>query len=138
MQDQAREAGPGVEIVRELGTSKAHALIRELANHAVVLPAESESPDAAPIYNAEVVLQADVDGLRCVVTRRREVSMALSPREREIALLVAHGLQNKEVAERLHISVWTVNTHLRRIFGKLGVSSRAALARQMAAFEWFG
>ena len=43
--------------------------------------------------------------------------------------LVAHGLTNKQIAERLIISPNTVNVHLRSIFGKLEVTSRAAATR---------
>ena len=51
----------------------------------------------------------------------------LSPREQEIVRLVAKGLPNKTIAAILDISPWTVATHLRRVFGKLGVRSRAAM-----------
>jgi len=51
----------------------------------------------------------------------------LSPREREIALLVAQGLPTKAIARQLGISMWTVSTHLRRIFARFGVGSRAAM-----------
>ena len=43
--------------------------------------------------------------------------------------LVADGLPNREVAERLYISPHTVSGHLRHAFEKLGISSRVALSR---------
>ncbi|MFF2383526.1 LuxR C-terminal-related transcriptional regulator [Streptomyces sp. NPDC058108] len=49
----------------------------------------------------------------------------LSTREREIAMLIGPGLTNKQIAARMNISVKTVETHLGRIFKKLGVRSRA-------------
>lgn len=52
---------------------------------------------------------------------------ALTPREEEIASLAATGLGNKQIAARLLVSPRTVAAHLRHIFPKLGVSSRAAL-----------
>lgn len=50
---------------------------------------------------------------------------SLTPREREIAFLVAQGRSSKEIAEALVLSVRTVDNHLQRVFTKLGVSSRA-------------
>jgi DNA-binding CsgD family transcriptional regulator len=51
----------------------------------------------------------------------------LTRREREIADLVATGLSNREVADRLFISKRTVDAHVEHIFGKLGISSRVQL-----------
>jgi DNA-binding CsgD family transcriptional regulator len=53
---------------------------------------------------------------------------ALTDAERRVAQLVARGLANGEVAERLYVSRYTVETHLKHVFAKLGVSSRAELA----------
>jgi DNA-binding NarL/FixJ family response regulator len=47
--------------------------------------------------------------------------------------MVAQGRPNKVIAAVLNISSWTVCTHLRRIFAKLGVSSRAAMVAKVAA-----
>lgn len=52
-------------------------------------------------------------------------SESLSPREREVLELLARGYLYKEIAESLHISVPTVNTHIRRIYEKLHVRSRS-------------
>ena len=51
----------------------------------------------------------------------------LTMREREIALLVASGLSNREIADELVISKRTVDAHVNHIFTKLGVSSRVQL-----------
>ena len=53
--------------------------------------------------------------------------MSLTPQEREIALLAATGLTNRQIAARLYLSPRTVSAHLYRIFPKLGITSRAAL-----------
>jgi two-component system nitrate/nitrite response regulator NarL len=53
--------------------------------------------------------------------------ISLSPRERATAQLVAQGLPNKCIAKNLNISHWTVATYMKRIFLKLGVSSRTAM-----------
>ena len=49
--------------------------------------------------------------------------------ELAVAQLVANGLTNREVAERLFVSPHTVNTHLRQVFAKLEVNSRVDLTR---------
>ncbi|MFC0623953.1 helix-turn-helix transcriptional regulator [Kribbella deserti] len=54
----------------------------------------------------------------------------LTPTEHAVSDLVAEGLTNREIARRLHISPHTVNTHLRHVFQKLSVPSRAALAAE--------
>jgi len=56
----------------------------------------------------------------------------LSPAERKVAMLVAAGLKNIEVAERLFISRHTVDSHLRNIFRKLGLNRRVELAALVA------
>jgi DNA-binding CsgD family transcriptional regulator len=60
---------------------------------------------------------------------RPDAVVPLSPREREIAMLAAEGLSSKDVADRLFLSVRTVNNHLQRVYSKLGVSSRTEMAR---------
>jgi DNA-binding CsgD family transcriptional regulator len=57
---------------------------------------------------------------------------ALTAREREVGDLVSRGLTNREIARDLFLSEKTVESHLSRIFAKLGVSSRAELAATIA------
>lgn len=52
----------------------------------------------------------------------------LTPRETEVATLVAQGLSNKEIADRLFISVPTVKDHVHNILTKTGLASRSAIA----------
>ena len=69
------------------------------------------------------------------MTMRRRVSPTtegLTPQERNVARLVATGLTNREIAGRLFVTTNTVETHLRHIFQKLGVTSRTQLAVAVA------
>ncbi|SEC24941.1 regulatory protein, luxR family [Streptomyces misionensis] len=54
-------------------------------------------------------------------------SAELTAQERQIAVLAASGLTNKQIGERLHLSHRTVGTHLYQLFPKLGITSRTAL-----------
>ena len=55
--------------------------------------------------------------------------IALTRREREIAMLAAQGLASKEIGERLFISRRTAENHLAKVYDKLGVRTRVELAR---------
>ncbi|MBI4278622.1 MAG: response regulator transcription factor [Armatimonadetes bacterium] len=56
-------------------------------------------------------------------------AVTLSPREREVITLVVEGLTNKEIAQRLGISVKTVQTHRANLMTKLGLTDRTQLVR---------
>ena len=49
---------------------------------------------------------------------------ALSPREREVAALLAHGLSNRQIAQRLVVTERTVGAHIEHILDKTGFASR--------------
>lgn len=64
------------------------------------------------------------------VAQRRtpEAARPLSPREREVAVLMAGGCTNREIANALFISIATAERHASNIFNKLGVRSRTRVA----------
>jgi two-component system, NarL family, nitrate/nitrite response regulator NarL len=88
-----------------------------------------------PEQSDEVLFEAEIDGTNYYVICNRPlpptVPVSLSPRELAIARLIAKGLPNKSISDILEISPYTVATHLRRIFIKLGVSSRAAMVARL-------
>lgn len=86
----------------------------ERTSFASSLPLASRSPSLPPDLAAPPSLFRD----RCSY---------LSPREQEIARLVASGMANKEIGLALGISHWTVSAHLRRIFLKLEIDRRIDL-----------
>ena len=63
-----------------------------------------------------------------MLTPLPQTGVPLSTREQEVAVLIAHGLTNKQIAEHLIIAPRTADNHVQHIFDKLGVSSRALVA----------
>jgi DNA-binding CsgD family transcriptional regulator len=116
--------------------SQIRKLIRQVKSQDNRIPSDRTGGD-----EGAVILDVEVDGVRCLLIRapRREwAHPVLSPREQEIARMVAKGYPNKTIARVLDISAWTVGTHLRRIFAKLSVGSRAAMVARLHEedFTW--
>ena len=85
------------------------------------------------ITDGECVLDPTI--VKRLVTRPREPGplSELTEREREVLGLIAEGHSNQAISARLFLSQKTVETHLGRIYDKVGVRSRAALATILAA-----
>ena len=113
-----REAGiPGLRV-------EADCLLAE-AIHA------SGDPVAARAVAGEAVPLARTLGMSPWITRLEQFAVPdgpLSPRERQIAALVADGLSNREIAAQLVISERTAQNHVQHILGKLGFRNRAQIA----------
>jgi DNA-binding NarL/FixJ family response regulator len=77
-------------------------------------------------------LAADCGGL-CTPALRDRIGQPLNDRQREIIELVAAGLSNKEIAERLVTSVRTVEGHVYRAYQRLGAQSREQLIAMLQA-----
>jgi len=97
---------------------------------------EAESMGAAPLAEAVRALgrrgRLDLPGVR------RSTTAVLTEREEEVLLLVAQGLTNRQIGERLFISAKTVSVHVSNVLAKLGASGRAeavSLAHQRGLLE---
>jgi DNA-binding CsgD family transcriptional regulator/GAF domain-containing protein len=80
-----------------------------------------------PVRDGGLVTVLEVQREHPAINRR--LLTALTPRESEIAVLVVEGLSDREIAERLYLSVFTVHQHVKRIYRALDVDSRVALTR---------
>jgi DNA-binding CsgD family transcriptional regulator len=86
------------------------------------------------------IARFEINGQNCAIVQTEDTlpkdeldfATLLTERELQIAVLVASGHPNKQIAKQLHISEWTVATYLRRIFVKLSVNSRAAMVYRCA------
>lgn len=79
-------------------------------------------------FSPQILTRAQALALQCVE--------GLTDREREILTLVAEGLTNRAIAQRLGISTRTVEYHLGQIFQRLGVNNRAAAVREAIRQGW--
>ena len=130
MTEHPQQIGPA----RSRTHSDIHKTVRHLLKQ-VKEGTKGSSPSDVEQVPQEIVLEEEVDGVRYVLVRSQPrppaAQVSLSPREQEIARLVAKGHPNKVIAAVLDISPWTVSTHLRRIFAKLNVGSRAAMVAHL-------
>ena len=102
-----------------------------------VLRRAHEWPPLATRVDGDVVehvlYDIEVGGARYLLVRAepRARMRRLSPRESQIAALVAEGWPTKAIARHLGISFWTVGTYLRRVYTRFGVRSRAAMIARL-------
>jgi DNA-binding NarL/FixJ family response regulator len=86
------------------------------------------------VHRGDAILHPAVAGIVMGELRRSPASSGseavLSQREEEILRLVAEGLTNRQIGERLFLSTSTVKLHMSRMMDRLGVGSRAALVRE--------
>ena len=87
-----------------------------------------EVPVEVPVeVRVEVPVEVRVEvpaAAEFVRDERKRDALGITPREMEILELIASGLSNKEIAERVHVSENTVKTHSSRVFDKLGARRR--------------
>lgn len=92
---------------------------------------------AAPAFVDELIAHARAPGAR-QRSATQPLAEPLSEREIEVLGLIAEGLNNSEIAQRLYIAVGTVKRHINNIYGKLDVTSRTqavARARQLSLLD---
>ena len=130
MLNLTEENEPATSPAPDSATGAISALARELVKS--LDRQGSEGEDEAG--DGQILLDVDIGDIRILALRREIPSpiSLLSPREQEIARMVASGYPNKTIASVLEISSWTVASHLRRIFMKLRVSSRAAMVTRLS------
>jgi two-component system nitrate/nitrite response regulator NarL len=115
----ALEAGAAGYLVKSAGAADVVSAVRRAAEGEILVPPHR--------------LAALLTLRRERAERSRRLS-SLTPREREILSLMAEGMDNREVAARLHVSYATVRSHVRHLLGKLG--ARSKLEAVVRAADW--
>jgi DNA-binding NarL/FixJ family response regulator len=120
-----------------VGSARDRARLRsQLAGSSITITDEAETLPEARAHGGD----ADafiVAALRSGASNRRAGSdqpfdEPLTPRELDVLMLLAEGLSNKGIAERLAISDQTVKFHVAAVYGKLGAANRADAVRRAA------
>ncbi|HSI98269.1 MAG TPA: response regulator transcription factor [Gaiellaceae bacterium] len=128
-----KAAQPGVAVVVLTSFSDRERILRAIdAGAAGYLLKDAEPQELAKAIEAAARGDAPLDpkAARALLSARRDASPAdaLSDREREVLAMVAEGLQNKVIAQRLSISEKTVKAHLTSVFRQIGVTDRTQAA----------
>jgi DNA-binding CsgD family transcriptional regulator len=111
------------------GEMSAHLLAAEAAFGVAAEHRRRGSPRDASAWSRKAGAWAELcPGARTPGLAMPDEPVALTKREREVAVLAASGITSKDIAERLYVSVRTVDNHLGRVYDKLGIASRAELA----------
>ncbi len=120
-------AGVAGFVIKDAPISALAVAIRSVASGAQVVP---------PALIEAVSLYAGVARKHQRTVESSSMFDLMTPRERQITLLIANGDGNKQIAVRAFISTHTVKSHVRNIMEKLGVHSRLALAAQANKERW--
>jgi len=100
--------------------------IRAVANGEKVLPGEM----------TDTLFSQIVDQVANGTNPSRIVkSIRMTKREREVIVLIAEGMSNKEIAQKLHISAYTVKSHVHNIHEKLALHSRVQIVNYAHAYD---
>ena len=107
-----------IDIARALQAAAGGLTVFDPRVHDMLLAATTAPPQIAQVPQIPQIVQPDLSG--------PEPPDGLTHREVEILALIARGLTNPEIAERLFLSNHTIKTHINRIFAKTGSRDRAA------------
>ena len=113
---RALRAGASAYVVKQSTSSELALALRAVAAGSTFL-----SPAVSDILIGDYVHRVESQA------QDREALDVLTPREREVLHLIAQGYNNRQIAERLHISIKTVETHRGNMMAKLDVHDRAGL-----------
>jgi ATP/maltotriose-dependent transcriptional regulator MalT len=108
-------------------TIELHVLAAEAYSHAAVLHRAAGDPRRTAASTRMLDEQLSICGVPTVPFVVQQETNPLSDRESQIARLAAEGLSNRQISEQLVLSVRTVETHLQRVYQKLGVRGRFEL-----------
>ncbi|WP_433462355.1 helix-turn-helix transcriptional regulator [Spirillospora sp. CA-128828] len=130
------EAGHRIDAGRarmRAGQAQAAAGDRSAAREQLRLAADTFTDCGARALHAQAVREQRKIGVRVPARGGRGTGLpgGLSKREYEVASLVVEGCTNSQIAERLFVSIRTVETHLSHIFAKFGVSSRVGVVNAL-------
>ena len=114
--------GAAAELARQDG--------RGVARRTLVDLATSMRGYAVSVYGGSGPSEPSIAVVKPLPGRTRPSLAMLTPRERDVAALVALGRSNKEIAAELSISLGTVKDHVHSILGKTGLRTRAAVAAE--------
>lgn len=130
----AFEAGAAGYQLKEIGGSELLDSLQRVARGERVLHPRLQGADQAQAADAGAARVGAPQSSAGPSTRTAAATAdaALSAREREVLLLLAEGLSNTDIAERLQIGDATVKTHVGNVLGKLGLSDRT----QAAVWAW--
>jgi len=107
----------GATLLAAEAATEAARVHRAAGRNASALAAESRAKE----------LGGYCEGARTPTLSRRQDRVPLTKREREVVTLAAQGLSSKEIADRLVLSIRTVDNHLHHSYSKLGIASREEL-----------
>jgi DNA-binding CsgD family transcriptional regulator len=128
-----RDGGALLEVAERFAAQDALLLAAEAADAAAAAHREGgrEASARSAAQRAAAFLEG-CEGARPPSLDDEPVVDELTVREREVAMLAAAGLTSRQIADRLVVSIRTVENHLHRAYRKLGISRREDLTRLLA------